>query len=73
MCVAAPARVIEIDDRAAFSIPATVEIGTVRQTVDLVMVPEAVVGDTVIIHSGYAVSLVDPDDARTRLEWLGLD
>ena len=72
MCVAAPATIVEIESRSDLSIPATVTIGDTRHSVDLVMVPEAEVGDTVIVHSGYAISMVAADDARTRSEWMGL-
>ena len=73
MCVAAPGRIVQIHSRSNTSIPATVAIGPGLQDVDLVMVPGAEVGDAVIVHSGYAISLVAADDARTRMEWMGLD
>ena len=73
MCVAAPARILQIYSRSSTSIPATVAIGPHGHDVDLVMVPEAEVGDVVIVHSGYAISLVSADDARTRMAWMGLD
>lgn len=73
MCVAAPGCIVQIHSRSETSIPATVAIGPGRHEVDLVMVPEAEIGDAVIVHSGYAISRVTPGDARARLEWLGID
>ncbi len=72
MCVAAPATVVAIERQSGLSIPATVAIGDVHHAVDLVMVPDAEVGDIVIVHSGYAISIVAPDDAQTRMQWMGL-
>ncbi len=63
MCLAIPARIIERregDD-------ALVDLGGVRKTISLALVPEAVVGDYVIVHVGYALSLLDPDEAARTL------
>ena len=63
MCVARPARVAWIGTVSELSVPAGAlylddqDGGEVA--VDLVMVPDAQVGDHVIIHSGYAIRVVD--------------
>ena len=67
MCLAIPARIIERregDD-------AVVDLGGVRKTISLSLVPEAVVGDYVIVHVGYALSLLDPDEAARTLALFG--
>jgi hydrogenase expression/formation protein HypC len=43
------------------------ELGGVRQPVALALVPEARPGDYVIVHVGYAIGLLDPDEARRTL------
>lgn len=43
---------------------AEVEAESVRRKVGLVMVPEAKIGDEVLIHAGYAISIVDPKEAE---------
>lgn len=58
MCVALPARVEWIGDRSTVSIPGRVRIGDAESEVDLLLVPEVEVGDHVIVHSGYAISVV---------------
>ena len=58
MCVALPALVEWIGDRSTVSVPGRVRIGEAQTEVDLLLVPEAVVGDHVIVHSGYAISIV---------------
>lgn len=69
MCVAAPARIVTVGTATAASRPATVVSGGRRYGVDLVMTPEAGVGDHVIVHSGYAVSTVSSEEAA-RIERL---
>lgn len=72
MCVAIPGRVEEILERTEFSVPAMVRFPHGPQRVDLVLVPDADVGDHIIAHSGYAVSLsADPQVSPLRGEVAG--
>lgn len=63
MCLALPACVIARHDGET----ATVELGGVRKQVSLALVPEAKVGDYVIVHVGHAIGLLDPDEAARTL------
>jgi hydrogenase expression/formation protein HypC len=47
-----------------------VDFGGVIKEVDLTLVPEADVGDYVIVHVGYALAKIDPDGARHTLALL---
>lgn len=58
MCVSVPGRIVSIGEQAGPSIPARVVFGEIERDVDLAMVPEAKVGDQVIVHSGYAIRVV---------------
>lgn len=69
MCIAIPARVVSLGEAIAGSTPGTVDLLGVEREVDLVMVPQAGVGDWVIVHSGYAIGLVPEDRA---LETIGM-
>lgn len=63
MCLAIPARVVErlqADD-------AIIDAGGVEKRVSLALVPEAAVGDYVIVHAGYAISRLDPEEALRTL------
>jgi hydrogenase expression/formation protein HypC len=63
MCLAIPALVakrLEGDD-------AVIDLGGVRKQISLAFVPEAVEGDYVIVHVGYAISRLDPEEARKTL------
>lgn len=63
MCLAIPARVVERrgDDEAV------VDLAGVRKTVSLALVPEAQVGDYVIVHVGHAIGLLDAEEAGRTL------
>lgn len=66
MCLAVPARVIELleDDRA------TVSLGGVKVACSLALVEGVTVGDYVIVHVGYALSKLDPEEAERTLALL---
>ena len=64
MCLAIPTQIKSI----AESNIAVVELGGVRRQISLIMTPEAQAGDYVLIHTGYAITLMDPDEARLSLE-----
>jgi len=70
MCLAVPGRVIEID-RTVDPPMAKADFGGVRQRVCIAWVPEARVGDYVIVHVGFAISRLDEEEARRTLELLG--
>ena len=63
MCLALPARVvsIEADDMA------TVALAGVRKKISLELVDEVAVGDYVLIHVGYALHRVSPEEAARTL------
>jgi hydrogenase expression/formation protein HypC len=63
MCLAVPARVLElIDDETA-----VVELGGVRKTICIVLVPEARPGQYVIVHVGHAIGALDESEALATL------
>ena len=63
MCLAIPAEVVELwgNDQAL------VDLGGVRRTVSLALVENVAVGDYVIVHVGYALNRLDPEEARRTL------
>ena len=62
MCVAIPARVNSIQGKQA-----EVGIGGITRTVSLQLTPEAKVGDYVIVHTGYAINVLDQQEAEETL------
>jgi len=62
MCLAIPTKVVEKDgDRGI------VEIGGVKKQIDLTLVPEAKIGDYVILHVGFALQVLDEEEAQKTL------
>ena len=64
MCLAIPTQVTAIDENKI----ATVELGGVERQISLIMTPDAQVGDYVLVHTGYAITLMDPEEAYASLE-----
>jgi hydrogenase expression/formation protein HypC len=67
MCLAIPARLVELraDERAV------VNLGGIRKDVSIELVPEAQVGDYVIVHVGHAIGMIDPEEAERTLALFG--
>ncbi len=65
MCLAIPALVKSIDGYQA-----EVDIDGVTRQVSLQLTPEARVGDYVLLHTGYAISVIDEDEAQETLKLL---
>ena len=66
MCLAVPGQVMTIQDDPLRT--GTVSFAGVTKSVSLAMVPEAQVGDYVIVHVGFAISRLDEAAARRSLE-----
>jgi hydrogenase expression/formation protein HypC len=63
MCLALPARIVSLaDDHQA-----VIDLGGVRKSVSVELVPEAREGDYVIVHVGHAIGMVDAEEAARTL------
>jgi len=65
VCLAIPVKVVSIDGDEAET-----EIGGVRRRVSIAFTPEAKVGDYVLLHTGYAITVVDEAEAEETLKLL---
>ena len=63
MCLAIPALVVELRD----SDNAVVDLAGVRKEISLALVENVEIGDYVIVHVGYALNKLDPDEAAKTL------
>ena len=63
MCLAIPARIAEILEGDQ----AVVDLGGVRKDVSLALVDDVAVGDYVIVHVGYALQKLDPEESEKTL------
>ena len=62
MCLAIPGRIIEVQEQGKMR-AARVQFGGIVRQVSLDFVPEAGLGDYVMVHVGFAISRVDPFEA----------
>ena len=65
MCLAVPVKIISIDGDAAET-----EIAGVKRRVSIALTPEAKVGDYVLLHTGYAIGVIDEAEAEETLKLL---
>jgi len=70
MCLGVPGKIVRIDDDPLGMTMARVEFGGIEKDVCLAYVPEAQVGDYVLVHVGFALSRIDEDEAMRVFELL---
>jgi hydrogenase expression/formation protein HypC len=69
MCLAIPGKILEAEERDGNRI-AKVRFGGITRQALLNFVPQAQVGDYVMVHVGFAISRVDEEEARKTFEAL---
>jgi hydrogenase expression/formation protein HypC len=62
MCLAVPVLIQTVEGAHA-----VVELGGVKRTISLILTPEAEVGNYVLVHAGYAIGIVDEEEAKETL------
>ncbi|MGZ3820873.1 MAG: HypC/HybG/HupF family hydrogenase formation chaperone [Mucilaginibacter sp.] len=71
MCLAIPGKILEIDSELdELFRTAKVSFGGTQKTINLCMVPDAQVGDYVLVHVGVAISKVDEEEAIKVFNYL---
>ena len=70
MCLAVPGKITSISGDDPLSRTGKVDFGGIAKEVNLAYVPEAVIGDYVIVHVGFAISRVDQEEAEKVFEYL---
>ncbi|HZW37010.1 MAG: HypC/HybG/HupF family hydrogenase formation chaperone [Deltaproteobacteria bacterium] len=63
MCLGVPARVIEVKESSA-----TVEVGGARREISVMLLDRVAAGDWVILHAGFAIEKLSPEEAEKTLE-----
>jgi hydrogenase expression/formation protein HypC len=63
MCVATPMRLVKIDGDEGI-----VEEGGVRRKISLSLLGSAAIGDYLLIHAGFAIAIVDEEEAKLSIE-----
>lgn len=65
MCLAVPAKIIKRKDMMA-----SVEVEGVCRDISLMLLPEAKEGDYILMHAGFAIQVIDEEEARITTEML---
>lgn len=69
MCLGVPGKIIEIYETDGLRM-GKIDFGGVRREACLAYIPEAVLGDYVLVHVGFAISLLSEEEALETLETL---
>jgi len=72
MCLAIPGKVLEVTGEA-LAREGRVQFAGIEKTVNLTFVPEAQVGDYVLVHVGVALSVINEAEAEKVLAMYGAD
>lgn len=70
MCLAVPGKILSIQGEDPLLRTGKVSFGGVVKEVSLAYVPEAKVNDYAIVHVGFAIGIVDPQEAELTLDYL---
>lgn len=72
MCLAIPGKIISINSTSADEVfrNGKVSFGGIIKEINLSMVPEAAIGDYVLVHVGVAISRIDEEEAHKTFEYL---
>jgi hydrogenase expression/formation protein HypC len=70
MCLAVPGKIISVEGDDLILRAGKVNFGGAIKQVNLSYVPEAKVGDYVVVHVGFAISVIDEDEAARVFEYL---
>ena len=70
MCLAIPGQIQSITGDDDLTRQGRVAFGGIIKLVNLAFAPEAVVGDYVLVHAGFAIAVIDAEAARQTLDYL---
>jgi hydrogenase expression/formation protein HypC len=70
MCLGIPGEILSIEEDPQSLRQARVRFGNVVREANLNLVPEAQVGEYVIVHAGFAISVIDAEEAQSVFQLL---
>ena len=70
MCLGVPGKVIEVEENTLGIAMGKVSFGGIAKEVCMAYTPEVQVGDYVIVHAGFALSVIDEEEAMEVFEML---
>jgi hydrogenase expression/formation protein HypC len=70
MCLAVPGKIVEVRDNDPVTRMGAVDFGGALKEINLSFVPEAKIGDYVLVHAGFALNTIDEKEASQVFEYL---
>jgi hydrogenase expression/formation protein HypC len=70
MCLAVPGKILEITEGDKLLKTAKVSFGGAVKDINISFVPEAKVGDYVLAHVGFALNIIDEEEAKKTMDYL---
>ncbi len=70
MCLAVPGKIINVTEEDELLRQGKIDFGSIVKNVSLVCVPDAAIGQYVLVHAGIAISVVDEAEAKRVFEYL---
>ncbi len=70
MCLAVPGKIVSIEGADPLLRSGRVDFAGIVKQINLAYVPEAMVGDYVLVHVGFAISTIDEQEAMQVFEYL---
>jgi hydrogenase expression/formation protein HypC len=70
MCLAVPGKIVSIEGEDPILRSGKVDFAGIVKQINLAYVPEAKIGDYVLVHVGFAISTVDEQEAQQVFEYL---
>ena len=70
MCLAVPGKIVSIEGADPILRSGRVNFGGIVKNINLAYVPEAKVGDYVLVHVGFAISTIEEKEAQEVFEYL---
>jgi hydrogenase expression/formation protein HypC len=68
MCLAIPGKILSIEDNESLMRTGKVDFGGIIKDISLAYVPEARLGDYVIVHAGIALTILDEKEAQKTID-----
>lgn len=70
MCLAIPGQIVEIFGTEPEFLSAKADFGGIRKEISLAFTPEASIGDYVLVHVGFALTVISEQEAKNTFEFL---
>jgi hydrogenase expression/formation protein HypC len=70
MCLAVPGKIVSLESSDPLLRSGRVDFSGIVKQINLAYVPEARIGDYVLVHVGFAISIIDEGEARQVFDYL---